>query len=116
VILLKSLLESENAVWTYTSAKPFADKIGGRIVGSVKTIGFSDNDVDILIPEYNQNISDVITEMGFSYMGSQVVSPKEIRQSRKFGRKYGIWLRNRRFENLTDHRRIEVWVVEKSGV
>jgi hypothetical protein len=100
-------------MWTYNEAKPFAEKIGGKIVGSVKTKGKSDHDLDILVPEYSQKVGNIVSSLGFTYMGSQVVSPKEIKRSRKFGGKADFWLRNRRFENLIDHRVIEVWVVEK---
>lgn len=100
-------------MWTYQEAKPYAEKVGGRIVGSVKTKGKSDNDLDIVVSEYSQKIGDTLKEMGFTYMGSQVVSPSEIKRSGKFGRKSEFWLRNRRFENLIDSRRIEVWTAEK---
>jgi hypothetical protein len=100
-------------MWTYNDSTFYAEKVGGRIVGSVKTRGKSNHDLDILVPEYNQRIGDIISGMGFTYMGSKVVSPKEIRRSRKFGGKADFWLRNRRFENLVDHRVIEIWTVEK---
>ncbi len=100
-------------MWTYKEAKPFADKIGGRVVGSVKTKGKSNHDLDILVPEYNQSVGDIVASLGFTYMGSQTVSPEEIRRSGKFAGKAEFWLRCRRFQNLIDHRNIEVWVVEK---
>lgn len=103
-------------MWTYSEAKPYADKLGGKIVGSVKTKGKSDHDVDILVPQYTQGLGDVLESMNFTYMGSQVVSPRDIRRSRKFGRRDDFWLRNHRFENLIDHRVIELWVVEKNRV
>ena len=100
-------------MWTYTEAKLYADKLGGTVVGSVKTKGKSEHDLDILVHEYNQGLGDVMESMNFTYMGSQVVSPDEIRKSRKFAGKSDFWLRNRRFENLNDHRVIEIWVVER---
>jgi hypothetical protein len=103
-------------MWTYQESKPYAEKIGGRIVGSVKTKGKSENDLDILVHEYNQGIGDVLASMNFTYMGSQVVSPEDIRRSRKFGRKSEFWLRNHRFEHLIDRRRIEIWNIEKNAI
>lgn len=100
-------------MWTYQEAKPYADKVGGRIVGSVKTSGKSNHDLDILVPQYLQGTGDILESMNFTYMGSQVVSPSEIKKSGKFGRHSEFWLRNRRFENLIDHRVIELWVVER---
>jgi hypothetical protein len=100
-------------MWTYKSAKTYADKLGGKVVGSVKSQGKSDHDLDILVHEYTQGLGDILASMDFTYMGSQTVSPKEIRRSRKFGGRDDFWLRTRRFENLIDHRVIEVWTVEK---
>jgi len=99
-------------MWTYDEAKPYAEKLGGRIVGSVKNKGKSEHDLDILVPEYSQKVGDIVSSWGFTYMGSQVVSPKEIKKSRKFGGRSNFWLRNRRFEDLINHRVIEVWTVE----
>jgi len=100
-------------MWTYQEAKPYADKVGGRIVGSVKTKGKSNHDLDILVTQYLQGTGDILESMNFTYMGNQVVSPSEIKKSRKFGGHSEFWLRNRRFENLVDRRVIELWVVEK---
>lgn len=100
-------------MWTYNEAKPYADKLGGRIVGSVKNRGKSDHDLDILVHEYTQGLEDVLMSMNYFYSGSQVVSPKEIRRSGKFGKRDDFWLRNRRFVNPSDRRVIEIWTVEK---
>jgi len=100
-------------MWTYNEAKPYAEKIGGRIVGSVKAKGKSDHDLDILLSGYNRGVNDIMESMNFVYEGSQVVSPSDIKKSRKFGRRTDFWLRNFRFRNPTDDRIIELWVVER---
>lgn len=100
-------------MWTYQESKPYAEKLGGRVVGSVKTKGKSEHDLDILVNKYDQGISDILRSMNFTYMGSQLVSPDEIRKSRKFSGNADFWLRNRRFKNLNDHRVIEVWIIER---
>ena len=101
-------------MWTYNEAKPYAENIGGKIVGSVKTKGKSEHDLDILIPEYNQRIADIMARMNFVFKGSQVVSPSDIKKSRKFGRRRDFWLRNFQFWNPTDNRIIELWIVERN--
>lgn len=101
-------------MWTYTDAKPYADKIGGKIVGSVKTKGKSTHDLDILVHEYTQGLNDIMESMGFVFVGSMVVSPSEIKKSRKFGGRADFWLRNYIFDNPNQNRRIELWTIIKS--
>jgi hypothetical protein len=60
-------------MWTYNEAKSIANKLNGRIVGSVKTKGKSEHDLDILIHEYThiyqrynkETVEKQITNMGF---------------------------------------------------
>ncbi len=99
-------------MWTYQEAKPYAEKIGGKIVGSVKTKGKSEHDLDILVDRYSQGINDILESMNFVYVGSQVVSPDEIRKSRKFGKNSNQWLRNRQYENIQTKKIIEIWTYE----
>ena len=101
-------------MWTYNDAKPIADYLNAKIVGSVKTKGKSRHDLDLLVSEYTQGLSDLLRGIGYTYMGSQVVSPPEIKRSRKFGGRTDVWLRNRRFEDLTNRKVIELWTVDRS--
>ena len=99
-------------MWTYKESKPIAEKLDARVVGSVKTKGHSSHDLDLLVKEYTNGIGDILESMNFIPVGSQVVSPSDIRKSRKFGQNSKFWLRNHRFENPNDHRIIEIWHVE----
>lgn len=99
-------------MWTYDEAKYFSDKVGGKVVGSVKNRGKSNNDVDILVSKWSDNIELILKNMEYEFIGSQVVSPDEIRKSRKFGKNSKYWLRNRRFKNYKTNKVIEVWNAE----
>ena len=100
-------------MWTYTESRPIADKLNAKIVGSVKTKGYSNHDLDLLIQTYTSKIDDILNSLGYKFIGSQVVSPNEIRKSRKFGKNSTHWLRNRRFENSETKKVIEIWNSEK---
>ena len=100
-------------MWVYNDSKPIADKLNAKIVGSVKTRGESKHDLDLLVNDYTSNINEILKSMGYELVGSQVVSPKEIRKSRKFGKNFNGWLRNRRFENTQTKKVIEIWNYEK---
>lgn len=100
----------EHAMWTYEDALSIAQKVGGKIVGSVKTKGYSNNDLDIKIDKYTPDIESLMRSIGYEYVGSQVVSPEEIRKSRKFSKDDRFWLRNYIFLNGED-KKIELWIV-----
>lgn len=99
-------------MWTYKESKPIADKLNARIVGSVKTKGSSNHDLDLLVKDYTPNVEEFLKSIGYEFVGSQVVSPQEIRKSRKFGKNSTSWLRNRRFENSKIKKVIEIWSSE----
>lgn len=99
-------------MWTYNNVKEIANELNAKIVGSVRTKGRSDHDLDLLVKKYDDSIGTKLESMGYVYLGSQVVSPEEIRKSRKFGRDDRYWLRNRRFENRNLKTVIEVWNIE----
>ena len=99
-------------MWTYTESRPIADKLNAKIVGSVKTKGHSNHDLDLLIQTYTSKVDDILNSLGYKFISSQLVSPNEIRKSRKFGKNSTNWLRNRRFENLQNKKIIEVWNTE----
>lgn len=107
-IKLKSLIkEVFDKSWTKSEGEPIAQKIGGRIVGSVAIYGRSNYDLDIRVDEYNAtNVERVMAELGFECSGSSVVSPIEVRQSKKnFGKG---WQRVHIFIN-PNGKRIDVW-------
>ena len=118
MIKLKSIIGEvhENIMWTYKDAKPIADSIGGKVVGSVKTKGSSKHDLDIKVYKYTRDIARTFYGMGYRDIGSQIVSPKEIRRSGKFGRNDRFWLRSHGFMNYDNGKMIEVWSVEHDEI
>lgn len=115
--MINQNVDENSFMWTYKEAKPYAEMIDGKIVGSVKTKGKSNHDLDILVPNHSKDISNILEKNGFTYMGSQVVSPKEIKKSRKFGGRSEFWLRNKRYVNLINYKAIEVWwIIENNYI
>lgn len=107
-IKLKSLIkEVFDRSWTKSEAEPIAQKIGGRVVGSVAKLGRSANDLDIRVEEYNAtNVERVMAELGFECSGSMVVSPAEVRRTKKdFGQG---WQRAHVFIH-PNGKKIDVW-------
>lgn len=99
-------------MWTYNEAKPLALKLNARIVGSVRTKGHSVHDLDLKVDRYDSSLKKSLTDMAYEFVGSQMVSPQEIRRSGKFGRNATYWLRNRRFVNRESNKVVEIWTVE----
>jgi len=102
-----NIYHSHPIMWTLDSAKFIAEKLKAKIVGSVVTKNQSKHDLDLRIENYNhQNTVKILNDIGFEYMGSQIVSPDEIKKSKK---KYGIgWQRGENFED-DKKRRIQIW-------
>lgn len=112
MIKLKDILyEVFDRYWTLETAKPIADKLNAKIVGSVASRGSSNHDLDLRI-EHNDilSVTKILNEFGFYSYGSQVMSPTEARKSKK---PYGKgWQRAYNFINEND-KIIQIWMDEK---
>ncbi len=102
------------SIFTPEGAKPLADKIGAKVVGSVATgktspdpygINRGPKDLDLRIDgEYDhEKTKAAMREQGFEPTGSSVVSPEEVKKS---GKDYGGagWKRIQHFENAAGHK------------
>src|SRR4051812_37757157 len=102
MIKLKSIInEVFDRFWNLEMAKSIAEKLGAKIVGSVSTKGQSNHDLDLRI-EHNdiQSVTKILNKLGFDSQGSQVVSPKEAKES---GKPYAHgWQRAYTFMNKDD--------------
>ena len=115
MIKLKTILyEIFDRYWTLEMAKPIADKIGAKIVGSVAKKGSSSHDLDLRVEHNNiLSITKILNDIGFESYGSQVVSPAEAKKSKK---PYGNgWQRAHYFINKDD-KILQIWMDERNDV
>jgi len=109
MIKLKDIiLEFFDRYWTLEMAKPIADKLGAKIVGSVAKYGKSNHDLDLRV-EHNDilSITKILNILGFESYGSEVVSPEEAKKSKNI---YGKgWQRAYNFINKDD-KIIQIWM------